>query len=332
MGTGGNHELTGTEARALEALGASAARTQVIPANHGPDGNGNWHVWPLAGERCVLRRYYAGATAEDLAYEHAILRELSSEGWCVPDPLTEPLELDGRWYCLTRYVPGRCRMRETPQQSRQRGADLARLHLALRPLAERLGQRPKWHPLRAGLPVMTVADWRAGLDALADDDPALASWAAAAASSTADELAALGAADLPLTVIHGDFMAEQNVHYDGDRLAGVIDFGVAHLGSRPYELVSARSYRAPDLVTGYTHELHRLGWPLSEQELAALVPVERGFQLGMVAWQLLAGTRGGRFDTTTIETHLTRTGIDPSGRRLQIASLGDADIRAPAAE
>ncbi|GAB3405378.1 protein kinase family protein [Flindersiella endophytica] len=294
----------------LDLLGVPAAHTAEIPANHGPDGNANWHVWPRSGEPCVLRRYYAGTTVEDLAYEHAIPRQLSGQGWFVPDPLAEPLEVDGRWYCLTRYVPGQCRTRETPQQSRQRGADLARLDVALRPLAEQLGQRGGWRPLCAGLPVLTVADWQAGLDGFAAEQPALATWAAHAAAVTVDELAGLGAVDdLPLTLIHGDFMAEQNVHYDGDRLAGVIDFGVSHVGTRPYELISARSYRAPELVTAYADELRRLGWPLSEQEKAALVPVERGFRLGMVAWLLLAGTRAGRFDTAAIAAHLARTGI-----------------------
>lgn len=46
--------------------------------------------------------------------------------------------------------------------------------------------------------------------------------------------------------MHGDF-AEWNVHYDGDRLAGVLDFELTHLDSRPYELMSAPS----DIVTAY---------------------------------------------------------------------------------
>jgi phosphotransferase family enzyme len=45
--------------------------------------------------------------------------------------------------------------------------------------------------------------------------------------------AAIGAAELPVTVIHGDF-AEQNVHYRHGRLAGVIDFGLTRQDSRPY--------------------------------------------------------------------------------------------------
>jgi aminoglycoside phosphotransferase (APT) family kinase protein len=299
--------------RVLDRLGVAATRTRVIPENHGPVGAANWHVWPQAGERSVLRRYFAGATLEDLQYEHTILTHLSRQGWCVSEPLAPPIEEGGRWYCLTRYVPGRSRRQETAPQCRQRGADLARLHVALRPLAERIGQRPRWRQLDDGLPIMTPTNWRAGLNELSTSHPALAEWAAVAATSTADELAALGATDLPLTVIHGDFMADQNVHYDRTRFVGVIDFGVAHLGIRPYELISARSYRAPELRSAYVDELRRLGWPLSNLEEAALVPVYRAFRLGMVAWHLDAGTRTGCFDTAAIKTQLSQTGVEPSG-------------------
>jgi Ser/Thr protein kinase RdoA (MazF antagonist) len=288
--------------RVLDRLGVVAVRTRAIPENHGTDGNANWHVWPVEGERCLLRRYYAGATLEDLEYEHAVLTYLSGLGWCVPEPLAPPVEDGGRWYCLTRYVPGRSRARETPPQQRQRGADLARLQASMRPLTARLGQRPGWRPLRPGLAVMTTVDWRAGLDGLSASHPSLADRAAGLAASTAEELGAVG--DLPLTVIHGDFMADQNVHYDGSRLAGVIDFGVSHLGTRPYELVAARCYRAPELLVGYTEELRRLGWPLSEPEEAALVPVYRGFRLSLVAWLLDVGLRTDHFDAAGIEAEL----------------------------
>jgi hypothetical protein len=39
-----------------------------------------------------------------------------------------------------------------------------------------------------------------------------------------------------------------NVHYRRGRLAGVIDFGLAHLDSRPWELAVARTYRAPEAI------------------------------------------------------------------------------------
>ncbi len=117
----------------LDQLDVAASRVRAIPENHGMEGNANWHVWSQQGSRSVLRRYYTGTTPADLAYEHAVLEHLTKQGWNVPDPLAPPIEHDGRWYCLTRYVPGRGRPTETPSQQRQRGADLARLHVALRP-------------------------------------------------------------------------------------------------------------------------------------------------------------------------------------------------------
>lgn len=110
------------------------------------------------------------------------------------------------------------------------------------------------------------------------------------------------------------------MHYDGSRLVGVIDFGVAHLGTRPYDLLAARCYRAPEVWAAYVEEMRALGWPLSESEQAAVMPIYRGFRLGMVAWQLKAGMRTGRFDTQAIETQLAQTGVTPSGT-IQLAGI-----------
>ncbi len=298
----------------LDQLDIAAARVWAIRQNHGPEGNANWHVWSQQTGQCVLRRYYTGATPEDLAYEHAVLKHLRREGWSVPDALAAPIAYDGRWYCLTRYVPGRSRSTETPSQQRQRGADLARLHIALRSITDRLGQRSGWQAMLDDVPVMTPIDWHSGLAGLGSQCAELAEWAALAATSVANESAALGAADLPLTVIHGDFLAGENVHYEEARLAGVIDFGVSHLGTRPYDLVSARCYREPEVRAGYVEELNRQGWPLSDLEEAAILPIYRAFRLYMTAWQLDVGTRTGHFDAKLITAQLTQTGIDPSGK------------------
>ena len=93
---------------------------------------------------------------------------------------------------------------------------------------------------------------------------------------------------LPVTVIHGDF-AEWNVHYRHGRLAGVIDFGLAHLDSRPCELAVARTWRASEAIDAYRGELARNGWPLSTLEEAAIGPLYHAFRLGMAASELDAG-------------------------------------------
>lgn len=122
--------------------------------------------------------------------------------------------------------------------------------------------------------------------------------------------AAIGAEGLPLMVIHGDF-AEWNVHYHRDRLAGVIDFGLTHLDSRPYELAIARTWRAPAALDAYRAELARLDWALSDLEEAAVRPLYHAFRLDQIAWSITYGLRTGEYDLAAIERGLSRTGTRP---------------------
>jgi homoserine kinase type II len=274
-----------------------------------PPQNGSWLI-ETGTERTVLRRYHPSAGPADLAYEHAVLDHLATAGWTVPHPVSEPVCRDGLWYCLTRYVPGQPITEESPDQSRRRGRDLARLELALRGLGERIGQRPGWRPQRSGVAAHAALDWPASVRQLTAVSPRLAAWAQAAAERTGAALDAIGADELPVTVIHGDF-AEWNVHYQDGRLAGVIDFGLAHQDSRPYELAIARTYRAPETADAYRAELARCGWPLSALEEAAIRPVYHAFRLDMAAWEIDDGRQAGRYDLTAIERQLTRTGTPP---------------------
>jgi Ser/Thr protein kinase RdoA (MazF antagonist) len=294
-------------AQVLAALGLPQ---QVTLMRDVPGGNGNWLAERPGGELVVLRRYHPLVTQEDLRYEHAVLHHLAAARWTVPAPVGEPVRHEGRWYCLTRYVPGAAVTGESPGQQRRRGRDLARLHLALRGLGERLGQRPGWRPQHRAVTVHASAGWEAGLRGLLGVSPRTGAWAAAAAARAHAALAAIGARELPVMVIHGDF-APWNVHYEHGRLAGVIDFGLTHLDSRPYELAIARTYRSPHAAAAYRAELARRGWPLSDLEEAAIEPVYHAFRVDMTAWQLNDGLRTGRYDLAAIERHLSRTGTPP---------------------
>ena len=111
-----------------------------------------------------------------------------------------------------------------------------------------------------------------------------------------------------MLVIHGDF-ASWNVHYFADEsLAGVIDFGLTHVDSRPYELAIARGYRAPRFVDAYRDELTKLCWPLSDPEEDALVPLQQAFRVDMTASFIDSGIRSGTFDLAMIRRQLERTG------------------------
>jgi aminoglycoside phosphotransferase (APT) family kinase protein len=156
--------------------------------------------------------------------------------------------------------------------------------------------------------VVASLDWDALVPALAAVSPRLATWAQVAATAARRALDDVGAAGLPVTVVHGDF-AEWNVHYTGGRLTGVIDFELAHLDSRPFELAMARTYRAPHAAAAYRAELTRLGWPLSPLEAAAIGPVYQAVRVGLAAWPMEQGRRTGRFDLAAIERQLARSGI-----------------------
>jgi len=294
-----------TPARVLEQLGL--AYRGVAALSDAPSGNGNWLVETASEEPVVLRRYRAPATVADLGYEHDVLRHLDAAGWTVPVPVSDLVQHDGAWYCLTRYVPGAAVRAESALQRHRRGRDLARLHLALRGLAERIGQRPGYHPQHSGITTRTGFGWDATVRALGQANPRLAAWAYSAADQVHDALNAAGAHALPLTVIHGDF-AEWNVHYQHGRLSGVIDFDLTHLDSRPYELAIARTYRAPEAADSYRAELARRGWPLSDLEEAAIGPVYRAFRLGMAAWDIHHGRETGHYNEAMIERQLSMTG------------------------
>lgn len=290
---------------ALRGLGVSAAASTVLKDEQ--FGNSSWFVESADRGRMVLRRYHDRATAADIAYEHAVLLHLASTGWAVPAPIGEPVELHGRIYCLNRFVPGKPATATSLEAQTRRGRDLARLHIDLRGLAERLGQRPGWQAQHRAVAVRLVISWDRCLSAFADVDRHLAEWAARAAEDSQAALADLDAQGLPEIVVHGDF-AEWNVHYGTDGvLAGVIDFGLTHVDSRPYELAIARTYRAPTMADAYRAELYALSWPLDELEEACVQPIYSAFRVDMVAWLLDHGFRTSGYDLKAIERHLART-------------------------
>jgi Ser/Thr protein kinase RdoA (MazF antagonist) len=300
--------LGGPDPAVLAVFGLDRDRVTVL--SDVPDGNANWLVTDEAGHRLVLRRHHGEATFGDLTWEYAVLQHLADAGWNVPAPLGELTGHQGRWYGLTRYVPGQPVRPEGPAEQAERGQVLARLHLALRELGHRIGPRPGWRPQHAYTTVLTGLDWDGSVLALAAVSPRLADWAVAAAAATRSALDTAGAAGLPVMVVHGDF-AEWNVHYTGGHLTGVIDFGLAHLDSRPFELAMARTYRAPQAAAAYRAELARLGWPLSAGEEAAVEPVYQAVRVGLASWPMEQGRRTGRFELAAIERQLSRSGIPP---------------------
>lgn len=293
-----------------EQLGLTVERFEETRANDAESvGNGNWLGWTAAGECLVIRRYHVLRTEGDLAYESAVLRHLTANGWTVPTPVAGPIRYDDRLWAATRFVPGKPHATEAAGQIEERGSILARLHADLRELD--LGQRQGFFQ-GCDLEAMSAfQDWDPGVVALRTERADLADWAEAAMAEATRLVAESNLSTLPQTVVHGDF-AEWNLHFTGDRLSGIIDFDLVHADSRAWEFVIARVHRSPGLLTGYQRTATELGIPLSEEELAAIDPLQRVFRVNMVMAELWAGPRTGRFDVPMIERQLARTGTPKS--------------------
>jgi Ser/Thr protein kinase RdoA (MazF antagonist) len=99
--------------------------------------------------------------------------------------------------------------------------------------------------------------------------------------------------------------------YEHAVLRSVIDFGLTHLDSRPYELAIARISRSRAALEGYRAELAHLGWPLSELEEAAIDPIARAFRVDLLAWHLNHARKTGSYDVAFIERQLSATCTAP---------------------
>jgi aminoglycoside phosphotransferase (APT) family kinase protein len=103
--------VSGPPAQVLDVLGVRP--DSIVTLKDMPTANGSWLAETMAGGRVVLRRYHDRNTADDLAYEHAVLRHLAAARWVVPEPVGEASQCGGLTYCLTRYVPGTAVLAET---------------------------------------------------------------------------------------------------------------------------------------------------------------------------------------------------------------------------
>ncbi|WP_141859304.1 aminoglycoside phosphotransferase family protein [Kribbella jejuensis] len=144
-----------------------------------------------------------------------------------------------------------------------------------------------------------------GVGLLRRQRPELADRAVRAMARAKELVSEHGLLELPRTIVHGDF-ASWNVHFDDDgKLAGVIDFDLAHVDSRSWEFVIARVDLAPGLVDGYQRAT---AYPLSGRELGAIGPLQVVLQVLMVMAGLWDGQRSGRFDEAMITRHLVAAG------------------------
>jgi Ser/Thr protein kinase RdoA (MazF antagonist) len=239
----------------------------------GGDRNVHWVVHSRQGQY-VLRCYRTDRDRAAIAYEFAVLAHLHRAGWPVAPPIGPLSTWNGRLFAMFPRLPGRPGRRpEQPARQRWRGALLAELHDALAPLSP--GQRSGWRRLDTFIAQDAETLSGNARRRLADQEwlrePIL--------RHTLATREALGdcPADLPMTVVHGDFVP-WNMLWHRTTLTGLIDFDDARYDLRATDVALARRRDRDAVVGGYRD---RRG--LSDVEVALLAPLWRAYTLLYVA-------------------------------------------------
>jgi Ser/Thr protein kinase RdoA (MazF antagonist) len=258
---------------------------RLHPEQPGPTRHPIWIV-EIAGTLAVLHRYPPHRDPLDVAWEHAVLRQVAATGFPAPRPL--PIR-DGPSYMTTadglfgllEHLPGHSLGWDREPGMSEVGRFIARYHEAVAGIT--VPMRPSVISLRDA--ARAAADHLPAVDLPGDRLERLQGIARAACS------------DLPSDdpdgsiVIHGD-LTNDNVLVDGipPRIAGLIDFAMAHADTRLAELAgnlwrSGRSdrrsrsiepARASELVRGYASAA---ALPLDEAERLPTYLIARGLQL-----------------------------------------------------
>ena len=225
-------------------------------------GNTHWRV-QRGREDFILRMYRRGQTGSSIRYELDILRRLHDRGWPVAADVDGVVWREGSAFVLFPLLPGHPHLPENDQRRRQRGRILAELHCELSALTG-LGQR---------------SGWRRGDEAVLESERLcdqgrertlnlsrldLFHSVVRHLEGVRDRLCAAGVSHLPVTVVHGDLIAQNLLFLDGT-LSGVLDFDSAHLDLRAVDVACARRSRGDEVARGY-QEVD----PLSDEELGCL--------------------------------------------------------------
>lgn len=248
--------------------------------------NSNYLV-DSGGGRFILTLYEKRVDVRDLPFFIELIDHLAQRGIPVPRILPDlsgvhVQSLAGRPACLIQFLDGVSVSRPTPAQAAAAGAELARLHLAVRDFD---GGRDNalgldgWRELAA----------RIG-DRAEEIEPGLA-------EEIAEEIAFLAAnwpADLPRSVIHADLFPD-NVLMMGDVVSGIIDFYFACRDITAYDLAITHgawcfsndgSHHQPAIAAalgrGYNGQR-----PLSSAEREAMPVLGRGAALRFLLTRLL---------------------------------------------
>ena len=204
-------------------------------------------------------RGYSNEGFPHIDYELEVLASLDDVGWPVPAAVEEPIQVDGRTWCLFKFLPGTCRTSNRPEQRRARGRLLAELHETTASLAG-MGQRRGF-----GLSEEVIGD--PGLinsvrkyEKLRPAEGHVMRWHIDRAK---EAFGRLDLNDAVTTVLHGD-LTPWNLLYEGENLTGIIDFEATHLNYRVADFANSWRGYQDEVIEGYDEvsKLSELEWEL----------------------------------------------------------------------
>ena len=321
------------EPETVQSVLAQYGLNQSAPPRNMPNArrNRNLIVYTDAG-RMVLKHYRKDWTTNTIAYEHSILNTLAESNFPAPRLRTSLnnetcINLDGRNYCVFEFVnglnyswvylfrPHRMRLMRTA------GRTLAQLHrqlMGFHPTGKHhLGlvsyeggrlRDVQWH-------IQKVSELKELSYSLNDPN---AEWLIAQSEKILDDIDSLTQtlkeADLPRTIIHGDFGLHNLIFQNADQ-ATAMDFELARLEWRLSDMVSCLSKlrnrkgeydmgSITELMTAYQGE-----FPISDDEWRWFPQVWKYYKLAKAVqyWSSYFETNG-----PAHKLSLTRDAVDQS--------------------
>ncbi|MEE4155554.1 MAG: homoserine kinase [Erythrobacter sp.] len=285
--------------------------------------NSNWLIETTgrdgAGARFILTMYERRIALEDLPYFLGLLDHLSAKGCPVPRTIHDSTGAayrmeGGKAVALIEFLPGVSPTAPTPEQTRNVGEVLARMHLASKdfPLA-----RSNTMDFASNAAVLE----RCGEAALASIHPELPEFLAPARAA-----AELDLERLPQAEIHADLFPD-NVLMLGERVTGLIDFYFACSGAMALDLAvthaawcfDAGSLYLPDLGAALLRGYESVR-ALEREERALMPEIAMGAALRFVA------SRAEDWLDTPEDALVTRKDPMQFARRAQVYARSGAEM------
>ena len=226
--------------------------------------NQHWLVERGSGraERLVLRRW--AESAESVDYEVRLLAQIAALGWPVAPVVAGPLEIAGRFWSLSPFLPGEPLSLARPvDEQRALGRLLAEFHAGIASLHD-FGQRDGWRRCEE-----IVAD--PGMDQIlnahARERPEEIGILRRHLDRARTRIAGLALSERPGILVHGDF-TPWNLRFQNGRLSGILDFELAHRDHRIADFALSWRGKYDAVVEGYDEVS-----PLAPEEWTLLTPL-----------------------------------------------------------